>query len=905
MPCVSANPAESEPSLSEWFETLVALDPAARAARLDALPANLAARLRALLAADAEPDADIAEALQPDLDSAATGEVGGQRIGAWRVLRELGAGGMGTVLLAERDEAGFTQQAAIKLIRGFPSQDGMRRLRQERQILAQLDHPDIARLIDGGETAAGQPYLVVEYVRGETLDAYLRRQRPDRDARIALIERIGAAVQHAHQHLVIHRDLKPSNVMVNAEGEIKLLDFGVAKLIDAGDSGLQGSTRVFTPGYASPEQSAGRAVSIASDIYSLGALLREALADVRVDAELAGVIAKATAERPADRYATMAAFCDDLSRYRRGLPVSAAADTLAYRLRKFLARHRLGSAATVVAILLGTGFVWRLQVERERALAAEAAAARERDGARQSLALLQGIFDRVAPGVALGKPIGTRDFIAATEAQLATAAAADAGVDASVLATLANIYQQLGEPARAAALLRDALARLPAPTTTAAALEHAVLQEDLGSALLGTSDFDGAEPALAAAAEMRAHWAPTQPEGRFRTLRNRGWLAYRRGLYEQARPDLEAALALAREHPELMDERIEDTLSALSDIALRDGALEAADAHARDHLRRVEARVQRGHPERIAAQRQRASVLNQLGRYREAQDMLRDAIAMHEQAIGDRGARLSDLENDLAVSLNDSGDALAALPHAERALALTDQSRNSPLDRALVLINLASSFENAGDYARAERLMQDGVALYAAHAAPESGERLRAEGNLARLLGLRDRFEEARALFVAVRSRHERNDGERGWPWAFESVRQAQMERRAGRHAEALALLDAAEAVFAAALPEQHPALAQPLRIRGQIALAEGRLDEAQQAFDRAAALIGAGGLAFDRAIVGCEQAAVVLARGDRVQATQLLQQHLPVLRSATLPSEVNRRQAEALARELGLAAPG
>ena len=221
------------------------------------------------------------------------------------------------------------------------------------------------------------------------------------------------------------------------------------------------------------------------------------------------------------------------------------------------------------------------------------------------------------------------------------------------------------------------------------------------------------------------------------------------------------------------------------------------------------------------------------------------------------------------------------------------------------MMNLASSFENAGDYVRAERLMRDSVALYAAHAAPESRERLRAEGNLARVLGLRDRFDEARALFVAVRAQHERIDGERGWPWAFETLRQAQMERRAGRHAEAIALLDAAEPTFAAALPERHPALAQPLRIRGQVALAQGRLDEARQAFDRAAALIGTDGLAFDRAIVGCEQAAVALARGERAQATTLLQQHLPVLRSATLPTEANRTFAEALAGKLGLTARG
>ncbi|HWT14883.1 MAG TPA: serine/threonine-protein kinase [Patescibacteria group bacterium] len=898
---MSANPAESERALADWFDTLIVLDADARSARLNALPAALSTRLRALLDADAAADAAIESALRPDAEAAVAPDMSGQRIGAWRVLRELGAGGMGTVLLAEREEAGFTQQAAIKLIRGFPSRDGIRRLRQERQILAQLDHPDIARLIDGGETDAGQPFLVVEYVRGETLDVYLRTKQPDRDARIALIERIGAAVQHAHQHLVIHRDLKPSNVMVNDAGDIKLLDFGVAKLIDVGDSHLQGSTRVFTPGYASPEQTAGRSVGIATDIYSLGAMLREACDGDRIDAELGGIIAKATAVLPGDRYVTVAAFCDDLARYRRGWPISAAADTRWYRARKFVARHRLGTAASLIALALGLAFVWRLQIERTRAVAAEATAARERDSARQSLALLQGIFDRIAPGVALGKPIGTRDFIAATEAQLAKQPIADVHAGTSVHATLAAIYQQLGDPVRAAELLRGLLARLPDPGNEGEALERAALHEELASALMGTSDLDGAGQAFATAAALRARWAPEQPEGRFRTLRNRGWLTYRRGLNEQARPDLEAALTLAKQHPDLLDQRVEDTIAALSDIALRRGELESADTYSREHLGRVEARVQRGHPDLIAALRQRATVLNQLGRYRDAQQMLRDAIAMHEQVIGDRGTRLADLENDLAVSLNDSGEALAALPHAERALALTDQNRNSPLDRAVVLVNLASTFENAGDYPRAEALMQEGVSLYATHSPPEAKDRLRAEGNLARVLGLRDRFAESRALFEAVRSRHQEIDGERGWSWAFESVRQAQMERRAGRYDAAIALLDAAEPVFAAALPERHPGLAQPLRIRAQIALAQGRLDVAKPLFDRAAALIGDDALAFDRAIVAAEQAAVAAASGDRDGARALLVQHLPTLRAATLPDEANRRFADALARQLDL----
>ncbi|MBK7043255.1 MAG: protein kinase [Rhodanobacteraceae bacterium] len=898
---MSANPADSEQSLGDGFEMLLALNAEARSLRLAKLPPELASRLRALLEADAASDAGIDAALCSDAAATIAPELAGQRIGSWRIVRELGSGGMGTVFLAERDKGGFTQQAAIKLIRGFPSQDGMRRLRQERQILAALEHPDIARLIDGGETEAGQPFLVVEYVCGQTLDAYLQAQQPERDARIALIERIGAAVQYAHQHLVIHRDLKPSNVMVTDEGDIKLLDFGVAKLIDVGDADAHGSTRVFTPGYASPEQAAGRSVGIATDIYSLGVMLRESLSRIPASAELSGIIAKATAQSASDRYATVAALCDDLSRLRAGLPVSAAADTAWYRTRKFISRHRIAAAASVIALALALGFVWRLQVERARALAAEALAANERDSARQSLDLLQGIFDSVAPGVALGHPVGAREFIAAAETQLSRQPLDNSRAGVSVYATVANIYQQLGEPLRAAELLRTAIAHLPSAAARDTDLLRADLKDELASALLGISDLDGAAAANAESEALRARWLPNDPAQQLRTLRNRGWIAYRRGLTTQARPDLEAALALAERHPELLDERIEDSIAALSDIEMRAGDLDLADRHAQQQLQRVEARTPAQHPDRIPAMRQRAAVLNQLGRYGEAQAMLRAAITMHETVIGDSGARLADLENDLTVSLNDSGDALAALPHAERAMTLTDLSRNSSLDRALILMNLSSTFENAGDYPRAEDLAQQSVALYTTEASSEAEERLRAEGNLARVIRLRGRYDEARARFDSVRSRYALSGRAGSWPWAFETYRLAQLERRAGRFDVASALLDEAEPIFIASLPELHPALAQPHRIRGQIALAQQRLDDAQREFDQAAAMIGDNGLDFDRAIVGCEQAAVALQRGHRTQAVGLLQTYLPALRAATLPEEANRMFAESLAAQLGL----
>ncbi len=377
-------------ALAEAFGRIVALPGEARAEALGALPQPLREGVERLLRADTHPEDPLQTVLEDLGDALQRGRAPGARLGPWRVLRELGAGGMGTVLLAERAEGPFEQQAAIKLIRGFPTEDSRRRLRQERRILAQLDHPGIARLLDGGETPDGQPWVAMEYVEGQPLLAYVASQAPPMEARLQLFDRIAQAVAHAHQRLVIHRDLKPGNVLVRDDGEPKLLDFGVAKLIELGEDSArrETSTRVWTEGYASPEQREGRPVTTASDVYALGVMLRELLEGdaaarqrggfpaLPLDAELRGVVAMACAEAPTRRYPTVEALRDELTRYREGRPLRAARDTGLYRLRKFLRRHRLPVGLGALAVLLLVGSVVWLQHERANAEAARKEAER-------------------------------------------------------------------------------------------------------------------------------------------------------------------------------------------------------------------------------------------------------------------------------------------------------------------------------------------------------------------------------------------------------------------------------------------------------------------------------------------------------------------------------------------------
>lgn len=323
----------------------------------------------------------------------------GQRFGVYRMVRELGAGGMGMVYLGTRDDAEFCKDVAVKVIRRDATSDlNLRRFRQERQILADLDHPNIARLLDGGTTAEGIPYLVMELVDGVPVDSYAVRHDLCVESRLDLFEQVCEAVAHAHQRGIVHRDLKPSNILVTAAGSVKLLDFGIAKLLEA-DAALAGGrtatlSRMLTPEYASPEQVRGASVSAASDTYSLGVLLYRLLtgrspyrvasdaphdlaraiceedppklttaptaarepadgrARGRVGRDLDSIVCKAMRKRPGDRYPSVEALAEDIRRYRAGLPVSARRATLLYRSRRYVARHRAGSVVAALGIPL-------------------------------------------------------------------------------------------------------------------------------------------------------------------------------------------------------------------------------------------------------------------------------------------------------------------------------------------------------------------------------------------------------------------------------------------------------------------------------------------------------------------------------------------------------------------------
>jgi serine/threonine-protein kinase len=303
----------------------------------------------------------------------------GDRLGAWTLLQPLGSGGMGRVYLAERSDGHYQQQAAIKLLLGWSGAQALARLTSERQILARLNHPHIAKLLDGGTTPAGQPYLVMEYADGDTIDVWCQRQGASLEARLALFGSVCEAVAQAHRHLVIHCDIKPANVLVNAEGRAMLVDFGIALLEGQGNDAAVG----MTAGYASPEQAAGLAPGPPSDIFSLGRLLDDLVRPVAVGhrrIELAAIVARATAADAAQRYDSAAALQRDLQRLLSQRPVAAMGGGT-YRLRKGLRRHwpwvlagALGLAGMSVVTARLAWQLDRAETAERQALRAEAQA---------------------------------------------------------------------------------------------------------------------------------------------------------------------------------------------------------------------------------------------------------------------------------------------------------------------------------------------------------------------------------------------------------------------------------------------------------------------------------------------------------------------------------------------------
>ncbi len=420
--------------------------------------------------------------LDPKSPSPSVSSLQGSLLGPWRLLKPLATGGMGAVWIAERADGQFTMAAAVKLLRqGFDTDEARRRFMAERQILASLQHPSIARLLDGGISRDGMPYLVMELIDGRPLNSHCAALQLDVNARIALVRKVCEAVRFAHSRLVVHRDLKPQNILVTAKGEVKLLDFGIAKLLDQASASDQTSATgvMLTPRYASPEQVLGLPVTVQSDVYSLGVILYELLTGLSpysstqhtaaewmhtinneecpppsrkvtnpslaraLAGDLDSIAQKALEKNPADRYRSVEELDSDLARYLSGQPVTARPQTLAYRARKFVRRHALPVAASVSALLLLlTAFAITLYQYRVASSERETAQRRftqARELARLSLFDLYDVVQQIP-----GSTAAQRLLVSKTLEHYKRLAGQSQG-DPELLAEVASGYSRLGD----------------------------------------------------------------------------------------------------------------------------------------------------------------------------------------------------------------------------------------------------------------------------------------------------------------------------------------------------------------------------------------------------------------------------------------------------------------------------
>ncbi|HEY2796418.1 MAG TPA: protein kinase [Thermoanaerobaculia bacterium] len=416
-------------------------------------------------------------------DSSPSSAREGTRVGPYEILRELGHGGMGQVYLGRRADDAFQKKVAIKLIRpGMAGEETLARFRTERQISAALEHPNIARLLDGGTTDSGEPYFVMEYVEGENLLDFCAGRRLRLEERLRLFGTICAAVEYAHRNLVVHRDIKPSNILVAEDGTPKLLDFGIAKLLEP-DGGVGDRTatvmRVLTPDYASPEQVRGGAITTATDVYSLGIVLYQLLsgrrpyhvesgevgellrvvcerdperpsaaaADPALARRLRGdldtIVMKALRKEPRSRYGSVGELSDDIRRHLEARPVRARRGTQGYRAAKFVRRHRVGLLfAFVVVLALGAGVAATLREARRARLAEARAQRRFEDVRRMANAFLVEFHDAIRD---LPGSTAARQLLVRRGLEYLDGLSSEAGDDPSLLRELSEGYRRLGE----------------------------------------------------------------------------------------------------------------------------------------------------------------------------------------------------------------------------------------------------------------------------------------------------------------------------------------------------------------------------------------------------------------------------------------------------------------------------
>jgi eukaryotic-like serine/threonine-protein kinase len=671
----------------------------------------------------------------------------GITIGAYTLVSQIGHGGMGTVWLASRSDGRFQGQAALKLLNAaLVGRGGEERFKREGTILARLTHPNIARLIDAGVSKTGQPYLVLEHVDGRHIDRFCDEERLSVEARIRLFLDVQAAVAHAHANLIVHRDLKPSNVLVTATGQVKLLDFGIAKLIE--DDAQPPATMLtpesasaMTPKYAAPEQVAGGAITTGTDVYALGVLLYELLAGhhpagmapkspsdfvkavteiepVRLSAavhraaspdaaaalaakrattpdrlhrllqgDLETIIGKALKKNPSERYPSVTEFADDLRRYVDHQPIRARPDSVRYRAVKFTRRHWRGVTATAVAVLMFVGtigfYTARLATERDRARL-------HADKASKLSELLTGLLLRADPYRTpdSGEPT-FRGLLDTGAERIAKELTDQPDVQAEMFTVIGRTYARLGLQAKALPLLQQALA-IGRRAFGSDSVRVAQSLNDLGVLQRALGNPDAAEPLLRESLATRRRLLGNEDNDVAVTLVELARVLKDRGREPESEAPIREALAI---RTKIYGEEHQETATSKNELALlllERGDLAGAEPLFRANVATSERRLGADHPNVGAAKASLAQLLIAKGDAAGGEALLRESLAVQRRVFGEASA-------GYAMTLNNLGTAVEAQDRLEEAQSLFEEAvriaRGTLSEQhprlALMMLNLA------------------------------------------------------------------------------------------------------------------------------------------------------------------------------------------------------------------------
>lgn len=650
---------------------------------------------------------DTIDGIVHDATADATPElVGERRVGPYRLLEIIGQGGMGQVYLAERADQQFEQQVAIKMANWVGATDELlQRFRQERQILAHLEHPNIARLLDGGQTDDGQPYLAMEYVEGESILDYGQSTQHSIHDRLQLFLKICGAVQYAHSKLVIHRDIKPSNVLVTVDGIPKLLDFGIAKLLDSGVDVTRADARMLTPEYASPEQLTGAPVTTATDIYGLGMLLYQLLSgslpfDLSSSAspqirelicntepeipsamarqsgnshraaglrgELDNIVMMALRKDPLRRYATVKDFADDVRNFLANKPVVARGDGWAYRSRKFLQRNRVAVLATGLIVSLTAAqtvfYTSELAAERDNALA-------ERQVAESTTEFLVDLFNVSNPGESLGETITAREVLDQGAVRIRNELKDDDAIRARMLQTIGRVYERLGlyDPARE--LMQEAV-ELNRRTLDTADRTYIDGLDELAWLHYRQENWQAAFNTASESLELQRAAAGGDDASMARTLNHLGTITYYLDDYDASLGFYERALA-ALDTPDMRDSDLRGTtlnhMGIVYATLARFDEAEAAYTESLDIRLRV---LGQQHPDTATAYANLGAFYNNTGEFDKAMEFATKGLEIDRATKGDEHVDVAFDLNLLGSTAIKSGDAEAALRYVQEAVEI-------------------------------------------------------------------------------------------------------------------------------------------------------------------------------------------------------------------------------------------